>query len=64
MKIIEQAGFAHRRSRRTCDGSDRDSAACVAMNASFGFPPYSQCQCVSARSPVPVSCNRVLVGAD
>ena len=29
MKITEQAGFAHRRSRRTCDGSDRNSAAWV-----------------------------------
>ena len=27
MKIIEQAGLAHRRSRRTCAGSDRNSAA-------------------------------------
>ena len=64
MKIIEQAGFAHRRSRLAFDGSDRNSAACVAMNASRGFPPYSQCHFVSARSPVPASSNRVLVGAD
>jgi hypothetical protein len=64
MKIIEQAGFAHRRSRLAFDGSDRNAAACVAMNASRGFPPYSQCHFVSARNPVPASSNRVLVGAD
>ena len=64
MKIIMQAGLAHLRSRLTFDGSDRNSAACTAMNASRGFPPYSSCHCVSARSPVPVSIKRVLVGAD
>jgi len=42
------SGFAHERSRCTCDGSDRNSAACVAMNANRGFPPNSRCQCVSA----------------
>ena len=34
------------------------------MNASRGFPPYSQCHFVSARNPVPASSNRVLAGAD
>ena len=63
-KIIEQAGLAHRRSLLAFDGSDRNSAACVAMNASRGLPPNSRCQCVSVRNPVPVSCNRVLAGAD
>ena len=64
MKIIEQAGFAHRRSRRTCDDSDRNSAAWVAMNASRGFPPNSRCQCVSLYSPSAVNANCVLAGAD
>jgi hypothetical protein len=50
-KIIEQTGFAHLRSRLTFDGSDRNSAACVAMNASRGFPPYSRCHWISVRSP-------------
>ena len=64
MKIIEQPGFAHRRSRFTFDGSDRNSAACVAMNASRGFPPYSRCHCVCVRRPVSVRSKRVLTGAD
>ncbi len=64
MKIIEQAGFAQRRSLLTFDGSERNAAAWVAMNASRGFPPYSPCQCVSASKPVPVSRNRVLAGAE
>jgi hypothetical protein len=63
-KIIKHAGLAHRRSRLTCAGSDRNSAAWVAMNASRGFPPFSPCHCVSARSPVPAGRNRVLTGAD
>jgi len=63
MKIIEQAGFAQRRSLLTFEGSDRNAAAWVAMNASRGFPPYSPCQCVSASKPVPASRNRVLAGA-
>ena len=60
MKIIEQAGFAQRRSLLTFDGSERNAAAWVAMNASRGFPPYSLCQCLAASKPVPVSRNRVL----
>ena len=64
MKIIEQARFVHRRSRRICDGSDGNAAAWMAMNASREFPPHSQCQYLSARSPVPVRCNRVLAGTD
>jgi hypothetical protein len=63
-KIIEQTGFAHLRSRLTFDGSDRNSAACVAMNASRGFPPYSRCHWISVRSPASVSSKRVLAGAD
>jgi hypothetical protein len=50
MKIIEQAGLAHRRSRRTCGGSDRNVAACPAMNVSREFPPYARCHCISVRS--------------
>jgi len=63
-KIIEQAVFAHRRNRLTFDGSDMNSAACAAMNASRGFPPYSRCHWTSVRSPVSVSSKRVLAGAD
>ena len=39
MKIIEQAGFAQRRGLLTFEGSERNAAAWVAMNASRGFPP-------------------------
>ena len=61
--LDEQAGFAQRRSLLTFEGSDRNAAAWVAMNASRGFPPYSPCQCVSASKPVPASRNRMLAGA-
>jgi hypothetical protein len=64
MKIIKQAGFAHRRSRATCAGSETNSAAWVAMNASRRFPPNSACQWVSTPSPAPVSSSRLLAGAD
>jgi hypothetical protein len=64
MKIIEQDGFAHRRSRLTWTGSDRNAAAWAAMKASRGFPPCSWCHRVSARSPASVTSNRGLVGAD
>ena len=64
MKIIEQEEFAHRCSRLTCDGSERNSAAWVAINASRAFPPNSQCQWVSIRSPVSAGSNRLLAGAD
>ena len=47
--LAEVAGVAHRRRRPTFDGSDRNAAACAAMNASRGFPPYSQCHCVCAQ---------------
>ena len=64
MKIIEQAGLAHRRSRRTCAGSDRKPAAWTAIKASRGFPPYSRCHRVCLPSPVPVTTSCVLAGAD
>lgn len=63
-KNIEQAGLAHRRSRLAFAGSDMNSAAWAAMNASRVFPPYSGCRRVSMRSSVPARVSRVLTGTD